>query len=58
MQLRPSPGLGVLESLLDQLGPVLNGCGHVSNMDEVEGLLKSPGLLRIVYFELDVCWYP
>lgn len=42
----------VLEDLAEETGPVPDGRGHEAAVDVVEGLVMSPVVLDIVYFEL------
>ena len=46
----------ILISLLNELGPVLEGASHHSGMDKVEFVIESPCFLDIVYLKADVGW--
>lgn len=58
LELNPSAWYDVLVTTTHQLGPILNGANHVSNVDIIKFLLKAPRLLAIIDYEFDFGWNP
>jgi hypothetical protein len=48
----------VLVTLADEGGPIGYGLCHGPTMYVVKWLIIHPALLNIVYFEMNIRWYP
>lgn len=58
LKLGPTAGFRVSIRLINKFRPIADGSYHISNVNEVKWLRKSPRLLAIINLELDIGGYP